>query len=203
MSHYIDSSALMAIAQHCLNLSKAPAILGLCAINKHGEPPKGGLKRGAQHQVEVSIAYGAQGNPLLHLKSKDAELDLPLHLISDIAQDLRALCLGLQEAPVSLARPLPEKVFTSADALKPVGAPSIPDAVVSRPLVTAGTSLAQPAILSILRTRGDVTVAADDSTVVFHGKQGMGVADQLKGAGYKWDVRASKDGVNRWILKTA
>lgn len=62
--------------------------------------------------------------------------------------------------------------------------------------VAAETMTARPtapgSILDALRQRGDVEVSADGSAVRFLGKQGTGVADALKAAGYTWDGKAYK-----------
>lgn len=58
---------------------------------------------------------------------------------------------------------------------------------------------AAPPILAQLRARSDVTVSDDGAAITFHGKQGAGVADALKAAGYKWDHVAHKASqLNRW-----
>jgi hypothetical protein len=187
----VPSSQILLLAQHCANLMRAPAILGITSIIKEGRPPASS-KRGAPSTVEVTIEYGAQGNALLHLVAGDAVLDLPVHQLSDVAQSLRALCLGIEEFTIPTAKPAAPKVWTSADAI------AQPAAVVAM----SDTSKAEPAIIAVLRQRSDVSVEAD--SVTFHGRQGAGVADQLKAAGYKWDVRHNKSsGENRWILRVA
>jgi hypothetical protein len=194
----VPSSQILLLAQHCANLMRAPAILGITSIIKEGRPPASS-KRGAPSTVEVTLEYGAQGNALLHLAAGDAVLDLPVHQLSDVAQSLRALCLGIEEFTIPTAKPAAPKVWTSADAIaQPAAVVAMSDIVKA----ASGTSKAEPAIIAVLRQRSDVSVEAD--SVTFHGRQGAGVADQLKAAGYKWDVRHNKSsGENRWILRVA